>query len=92
MMQILAAGYTLFSIAIFIYLQRWNDFMWPFIAITKSELMTVPVGITFFKAYTSGAMSYLMAANTLVMVPLLIVFFICQKQLVEGIAFTGIKA
>ena len=83
---------ALFSIAIFIFLQRWNDFMWPFIAITKSELMTVPVGITFFKANTSGAMSYLMAANTLVMVPLLIVFFICQKQLVEGIAFTGIKA
>lgn len=83
---------ALFSIGIFIFLQRWNDFMWPFIAITKPELMTVAVGITFFKANTSDAMSYFMAANTLVMIPLLLIFFLCQKQLVEGIAFTGIKA
>lgn len=83
---------ALFSIGIFIFLQRWNDFMWPFIAITKPELMTVPVGITFFKANTSDSMSYLMAANVLVMAPLLLLFFLCQKQLVQGIAFTGIKA
>ena len=54
--------------------------------------MTVPVGITFFKANTSDSMSYLMAANVLVMAPLLLLFFLCQKQLVQGIAFTGIKA
>ena len=83
---------ALFYIGIFIFLQRWNDFMWPFIAITKPELMTVPVGITFFKANTSDSMSYLMAANVLVMAPLLLLFFLCQKQLVQGIAFTGIKA
>ena len=83
---------ALFSIGIFIFLQRWNDFMWPFIAITKPEVMTVPVGITFFKANTSDSMSYLMAANVLVMAPLLLLFFLCQKQLVQGIAFTGIKA
>ena len=83
---------ALFSIGIFIFLQRWNDFMWPFIAITKPELMTVPVGITFFKANTSDSMSYLRAANVLVMAPLLLLFFLCQKQLVQGIAFTGIKA
>ena len=83
---------ALFSIGIFIFLQRWNDFMWPFIAITKPELMTVPVGITFFKANTSDSMSYLMAANVLVMAPILLLFFLCQKQLVQGIAFTGIKA
>ena len=67
---------ALFSIGIFIFLQRWNDFMWPFIAITKPELMTVPVGITFFKANTSDSMSYLMAANVLVMAPLLLLFFL----------------
>lgn len=83
---------ALFSVGIFIFLQRWNDFMWPFIAITDSSMMTVPVGITFFKANTSDSMSYLMAANVLVMVPLLIIFFFFQKQLVQGIAFTGIKA
>ena len=83
---------ALFSVGIFIFLQRWNDFMWPFIAITDSSMMTGPVGITFFKANTSDSMSYLMAANVLVMVPLLIIFFFFQKQLVQGIAFTGIKA
>lgn len=79
------------SLMIFTFLQHWNDFVWPFIAITKEEIMTVPVGIVFFRGQSDMSMAYSMAATVVAMLPVLIVFFIFQKQIVKGVAFSGIK-
>lgn len=79
------------SLVIFIFLQKWNDFLWPFIAITKPEFMTVPVGIVFFRGQFSLDIAYSMAANAVAAIPVLIIFFIFEKQIVKGIAFSGIK-
>lgn len=79
------------SLLIFTFLQKWNDFLWPFISITKKEIMTVPVGIVFFRGQTDISMAYGMAANVAAILPVLIVFFFFQKQIVKGIAFSGIK-
>lgn len=79
------------SLMIFTFLQKWNDFLWPFISITKKEIMTVPVGIVFFRGQTDMQMAYAMAANVVAILPVLIVFFFFQRQIVQGIAFSGIK-
>ncbi len=79
------------SLIIFIFLQKWNEFMWPFISITKQELMTIPVGIVFFRGQYERDIAYSMAANVVAGLPALILFFIFQKQIVKGIAFSGIK-
>lgn len=82
---------ALASLMIFTFLQHWNDFMWPFISITKQEYMTIPVGIVFFRGQYTNDIAYAMAANVVAIVPVLCVFFIFQKQIVKGIAFSGIK-
>lgn len=82
---------ALASLMIFIFLQQWNDFVWPFIAITDEKIMTVPVGIVFFRGQSDMSMAYSMAATAVAMLPVLVVFFIFQKQIVKGVAFSGIK-
>ena len=82
---------ALSSLFIFMFLQKWNEFMWPFISITKPEFMTIPVGIVFFRGQYENDIAYSMAANVVAAIPVLIVFFIFQKQIVKGIAFSGIK-
>ncbi len=79
------------SLMIFTFLQQWNDFIWPFISITDQKIMTVPVGIVFFRGQSDMSMAYSMAATVIAVLPVLIVFFIFQKQIVKGVAFSGIK-
>ena len=79
------------SLMIFTFLQQWNDFIWPFIAITNENIMTVPVGIVFFRGQSDMSMAYSMAATVIAVLPVLIIFFIFQKQIVKGVAFSGIK-
>lgn len=79
------------SLMIFTFLQQWNDFIWPFISITDQKIMTVPVGIVFFRGQSDMSMAYSMAATVIAVLPVLIVFFLFQKQIVKGVAFSGIK-
>lgn len=79
------------SLMIFTFLQQWNDFIWSFIAITNENIMTVPVGIVFFRGQSDMSMAYSMAATVIAVLPVLIMFFIFQKQIVKGVAFSGIK-
>lgn len=82
---------ALASLTIFAFLQKWNEFLWPFISITQPELMTIPVGIVFFRGQYERDIAYSMAANVVAGLPVLILFFIFQKHIVKGIAFSGIK-
>ena len=82
---------ALASLAIFVFLGSWNDFLWPFIVITKPSIMTVPVGIPFFNSQYASDMARPMAANVIASAPVLIAFFLFQRNIVEGISLTGIK-
>lgn len=79
------------SLAILIFMQSWNDFLWPFISITKPELVTIPVGLPVFRSQYLTGMGLTMAAGALLALPIIIVFVIFQKYIVKGIASTGIK-
>ena len=82
---------ALASLMIFTFLQQWNDFVWPFIAITNEKIMTVPVGIVFFRGQSDMSMAYSMAATVVALLPVLVLFFLFQKQIVKGVALSGIK-
>lgn len=82
---------ALASLMIFTFLQQWNDFVWPFIAITNEKIMTVPVGIVFFRGQSDMSMAYSMAATVVAVLPVLVLFFLFQKQIVKGVALSGIK-
>lgn len=82
---------ALSSLAILIFMQSWNDFLWPFISITKPELVTIPVGLPVFRSQYLTGMGLTMAAGALLAMPIIIVFIIFQKNIVKGVASAGIK-
>lgn len=78
-------------VVIFTFLNTWNDFMGPLLYLNDSGLYTLALGL---KSLLSGYNSYwhlLMAAATLVVLPLIVVFFLAQKSFLEGLTAGGLK-
>ncbi len=78
--------------AVFTFIWTWNDFLTPLLYITDRQLYTVPVALNAFLDST-GASQWgpMFAMSLLSLVPLFIVFLAAQRQLVKGIATTGLK-
>ncbi|GAA1164741.1 carbohydrate ABC transporter permease [Nesterenkonia sandarakina] len=77
------------AVSIFVFIQAWNNFLWPFLIINDTTLMTLPVGLqTVLSAY-GVQYSQVMAQAVLAALPLVIVFLFYQRQIVKGVATTG---
>ncbi|WJM16147.1 carbohydrate ABC transporter permease [Microbacterium arborescens] len=77
------------AVAIFVFIGAWNNFLWPFLIINDTTLMTLPVGLqTVISAY-GVQYAQVMAQAVLASVPLIVVFLVFQKQIVRGVATTG---
>jgi len=72
---------------------HWNDYFWPLIAINSTDLYTPPLGVTFFRDEMAGTdYGPLMAAATVIILPLVIVFLLAQDKFIKGISTqAGIK-
>lgn len=83
-------------VAVQSFFLAWNDFIGPLMYLDNSELFTLSVGIyNKFFTFASAAdtqPNVQMATGVLVMIPPMCVFMLFQKQLIEGVAFTGVKA
>ncbi len=82
---------ALAALGIFAFIGNWNAFLWPLIVSKSAEMRTVPVGIALFSGEAGTAWNLIMAASALAIVPVLLVFFIFQKQIIEGVVLTGVK-
>lgn len=82
---------ALASLGIFVFIQSWNNFLWPLLVASDATMMTLPVAIPTFQSSFNTNLSIPMAANVLASLPALIVFLIFQKNIVKGITMTGIK-
>jgi len=82
---------ALVTVAIFSFMNTWNDFFQPLIYLNSLEKKTLALGLALFKGEYSTEWGLLMAASVQVVLPCLVLFFSCQKYFVEGIALTGIK-
>jgi multiple sugar transport system permease protein len=79
------------ALGIFVFLGQWNSFFYPLIFLNSEELFTLPLVVSYFKGAYSSDWTSLMAATTMAALPMLIIFIIAQKQIVEGIALSGSK-
>jgi multiple sugar transport system permease protein len=83
------------TLAIFAFLGRWNDFFHPLIYLNTTEKFTVSLGLRFYQqtvGYGGEAREHLlMAAAITATLPVVVVFFIFQRQFVRGIVLSGIK-
>ena len=86
------SGPAIIVVAIFSFQGAWNDFMGPLIYLTNQKDFTLALGLQFFQSQHGGTeWHYLMAASTLVAVPIIVLFFFTQRTFIEGISMTGIK-
>lgn len=83
---------ALSALAIFTFLGNWNAFLWPVIAIDRPDIYTLPVGLALFSGESYNQWDLVMSAASLATIPVLIIFFFFQKQIIEGIHMTGLKA
>ncbi|MBI3958540.1 MAG: carbohydrate ABC transporter permease [Chloroflexi bacterium] len=81
------------AFAIFAFLSAWNQYLWPLIITDEVEMRTVQIGIRFFMADQERGADWgaVMAGSIIIMAPTLVAFLVAQKQLVKGIAMTGLK-
>lgn len=82
---------ALLSLGIFTFLWSWNDFIWPLIITNKLVLRTLPLGIAYFQGQYLVRWNLIMAASTIATLPVALIYFIFQREFVNGIAMTGIK-
>jgi multiple sugar transport system permease protein len=84
---------ALVVVALFTFLGVWNDFLGPLIYLTNEHNFTLALGLEAMKTSESGATEwpYLMAASTLVILPVIALFLVAQRSFVEGISITGLK-
>jgi multiple sugar transport system permease protein len=82
---------ALATLAIFNFIGNWNAFLWPLIAVSKPRMFTLPVGLANFSGEAGSDWHYIMTGATVAMLPLVLVFLLFQKQIVRGIAMTGLK-
>jgi multiple sugar transport system permease protein len=82
---------ALATIAIFTFMNSWNDFLGPLIFLSDDKKYTLAIGIQQIMSVNDPRWNILMAAGVLMTVPVLILFFLLQKYFIQGIAFTGIK-
>ena len=79
------------AVSIFTFVWTWNNFLWPFLAATSPTMMTIPAGLGTVVSGVGIIFALQMASAVLGALPLVLVFLLAQRQIVEGVAGTGLK-
>lgn len=79
------------AIAIFTFLDSWNDLLGPLIYINSRELQTLPVALAQFQNEYFSEITLLMAGATIAVLPVILVYLAAQRQFIRGITLTGIN-
>ncbi len=78
-------------LTIFSVMWRWNDFLWPLIVLSRSELFTLQVGLRSFQGDLNVQWNLILAMTVLTLLPITVVFAFLQRYVTSGIATTGMK-
>ena len=81
------------ALSIFAFRSAWNDFLWPLIAVNKPEMFPLPVALALLRsAYSAESYGPIMAGATLSALPLLVVFLLANRRIIEGVRVGGLKS
>lgn len=84
---------VLATFALLLFISKWNAYLWPLIVTNSWNMRTLPIGLIMVRD-AEGALlgwQHLMAASLMVLMPVVLVFFLAQRQLIEGIARGAVK-
>lgn len=80
---------VLTAITVFTFMGSWNDFNGPLIYLYDADKYTLALGLSFFKGLYTSKWNLLMAATVLVLLPVLIIFFVAQDYIIDGISISS---
>ena len=81
----------LVTLALFVFMGTWNDFMWPLIELTDDRLYTLPVALANLSGEHAQDTELMMAGSVLTVMPVLLLFLTLQRHYIEGIMMGGVK-
>ncbi|MFO7675074.1 MAG: carbohydrate ABC transporter permease [bacterium] len=79
------------TITVFNVIGSWNSFLWPLIVTNSDRIRPLQVGLAYFSREQSTNYTLLMAATTMAIIPLVVLFFFAQKQIIQSQARSGLK-
>ena len=79
------------TVSVFTFLNVWNDYLWPSLVFTSSDLLTAQIGLNAITSNENTTMGQTLAVITLVTIPVIIIYSFFSKQIVEGVVSTGSK-
>lgn len=85
-------GPAIATLGVLTFLASWNNFLWPLVVATSEDKYTLPVALALY-AVGQNATKYglLLAGSVVTVIPVLVVFLVLQRRIMQGIAMTGIK-
>ncbi len=78
-------------LSIFVFDWAWDDLLWGIMILTDREMWTLPVAIANLRAQVGNQFEYQMAGSTLSIIPVLLLFILLQRHIVQGVALSGLK-
>lgn len=82
---------ALIAVTLFTLINTWSDFLNPLVYIREPQYYTISVGLSNFQGRYMTQWNQLMAASAMMVIPVLVVFIVAQKQFIQGISLTGLK-
>ncbi|RKY41931.1 MAG: carbohydrate ABC transporter permease [Candidatus Makaraimicrobium thalassicum] len=82
---------VLATLAIFTFLQQWNNFVWPLVIIHTSNMRTIPLALAVLTGQFGANFGMVMAGAVIATLPMLVVYLLFQKYIIKGIAMTRLK-
>ena len=82
---------ALAAVAIFTFLNGWNDFIGPLLYLNSPEKFTVAIGLATFRSVMRTRYDLLMAASAAMILPIVILFFFAQRYFIQGVVLSGLK-
>lgn len=84
-------GPALATFGMLTFMFNWNAYLWPLIVLTENKVRTLPIILTWFSNRMVDKTNLTMAASVLVILPVLFIFLLVQRWIVEGITLSGMK-
>jgi len=81
---------ALATVVIFQFMWTWSDYLGPFLFLHSDRLKTISVGLSVFLQQYTADWQLLMAASTMMVLPMIVLFFVAQKYFIQGITTTGL--
>jgi multiple sugar transport system permease protein len=82
---------ALITVGLFTFVGNWNDFLGPLLYLNDDRSYTLSIGLQRFVSQHGAEWGMLMAASTVMALPIIVIFFFAQRTFIRGIALTGSK-